>query len=87
MNSSDAEVEDPVLTSYEKDVVIGIRLTMAALSFFGSLFIIISIVRIKKLATTSSKLIFFLTVSNLGDAVFIWLTPIVYKREDALYGP
>eukprot|EP01127_Copromyxa_protea_P022389 TRINITY_DN7_c0_g1_i9.p1 TRINITY_DN7_c0_g1~~TRINITY_DN7_c0_g1_i9.p1 ORF type:complete len:304 (-),score=42.40 TRINITY_DN7_c0_g1_i9:164-1075(-) len=74
------------LTQQEKDVVITVRLVCSFLSFFGSLFIIGSMVMFQRYRRMASRLILALTVCALLEAFANVFSVSVYGQEQAEAG-
>lgn len=84
-----APMPDPdalTLTQHEKDMVIGMRLFGAFLSFFGSVFIMFSIIFFGRFKQMSTRLIFWLTLCNFGEAFGNIWSLWVYGQEEAREG-
>jgi uncharacterized protein (DUF486 family) len=58
-----------------------VRLITSALTLLGASFMIFSMIYFKKLKTLSSRLIFQLTISAWGEALFNYITLFTYGKE------
>jgi hypothetical protein len=79
-------LDELTLTQHQKDVVIGFRIFAAFCSFFGSVFVLFSMVFFARLKRMSTRLIFFLTLANLGESFANMLSISIYGHEEAFEG-
>lgn len=73
---------DIVLTLSQKETIVTVRLITSGLTLIGACFMIFSMLYFRKLKTLSSRLIFQLTISALGEAIFNYVTLVTFGKED-----
>lgn len=79
-NNENSSPIDISLTKGQKTTIITIRLVLSFLSLFGSIFVIYLMMKFKQF-NGPQRLIFLLTICNLGEAITNLLSMLIFSHE------